>query len=150
AFCFVTTWFVVAYLAFVLLIPAASFVYERLMLVVAVPGYLLFALSVATAARTVTPRFAWLVSPLVVVAFLGARGTLSFKASHPDASGLESIIEAASHWSLAPGTKLYAWPNQNLLITYYSGLPVQSIAPVRKAFLDEYPGDVIFLETGAP
>jgi hypothetical protein len=150
AFYFTVTWFITAYLAFVFLIPAASFVYDRLMLVVVVPGYLLFALSVASAARAITPRYALFVSPLIVAAFFGTRGTFSYQAAHLDASGLESIIEAASHWTLAPGTKLYAWPNQNLVFTYYSGLPVQSVAPVRKTFLDGYPGDVIFLETGTP
>jgi hypothetical protein len=54
----------------------------------------------------------------------------------------------ASRWTLEPGTKIYAWPHENLLLTYVSGLPVQSVAPVRKAFLDQYPGDVLFVETG--
>ena len=151
AFYFTLTWFVIAYLAFMFLIPAASFLPARLMLVVAVPGYLLFALCIAVAARTMTPRFAVLVSPLIVIAFLGLRGTATIKASHVEGErGLEAVLEAASRWTLAPGTKLYAWPNDNLLLTYYSGLPVQSIAPVRKAFLDTYPGDIIFLEAGKP
>jgi hypothetical protein len=151
AFYFTLTWFAIAYLAFMFLIPAASFVNIRLMLVVAVPGYLLFALCMAMAARTMTPRFSVLVSPLLIIAFLGVRGTATIKASRLEGeSGLESVLDVAGRWTLAPGTKLYAWPNQNLLLTYYSGLPVQSIAPVRKAFLDTYPGDVIFLETGTP
>jgi hypothetical protein len=151
AFYFTLTWFVIAYLAFMFLIPAASFVNSRLMLVVAVPGYLLFALCIALAARAMTPRFAVLVAPLIVIAFLGVRGTATFKVPSPEArDGLVSVIDVASRWTLAPGTKLYAWPNQNLLLTYYTGLPVQSIAPVRKTFLDTYPGDVILLEAATP
>jgi hypothetical protein len=149
AFYFTLTWLVIAYLTFMFLIPAASFIPVRLLLVAAVPGYLLFSLCIAVAARTMTPRFAVLVSPLVVIAFLGVRGTMTFSPSRfEDRLGL--VIDVASRWTLAPGTKLYAWPNENLVLTYYSGLPVQSIAPVRKAFLDGYPGDVILLETGTP
>jgi hypothetical protein len=147
---FALTWFTLAYLMFMFLIPAASFAYARLLLVVAVPGYLLFALCIAIAVRTVTPRFAVLVSPLIIIAFVGIRGSATLRSLRWDASGLESVIDAASRWTLAPGTKLYSWPNQNLELTYYSGLPVQSIAPVRKTFLDSYPGDVIFLEIGTP
>ena len=42
---FAVAWFVIAYLGFMLLIPAASFYIERLTLVLAIPGYLLLALS---------------------------------------------------------------------------------------------------------
>jgi hypothetical protein len=151
AFYFTLTWFVIAYLAFMFLIPAASFLSARMMLVLIVPGYLLFSLCVAVAARTMTPRFAVLVSPLIVIAFLGVRGTATIKASRLEGpSGLEPVLDVASRWTLAPGTKLYAWPHDNLILTYYSGLPVQSIAPVRKAFLDKYPGDIILLELGTP
>jgi hypothetical protein len=151
AFYFTLTWFVIAYVAFILLTPAARFVNTSLMLVLAVPGYLLFALSVAVAARTMTPRLAPVVAPLAVLAFFGIRGTATFRASQPQApSGVDAFLDVASRWTLEAGTKLYAWPNEHLLLTYVSGLPVQSVAPVRKAFLDEYPGDVIFIETGMP
>jgi len=150
AFYFVLTWFTLAYLLFMFLIPAASFANSRLLLVLAVPGYLLFALCIAIGVRTITPRFAVLISPLIVIAVLGIRGSTAVKPLRWDTSGLETVLDAASHWTLAPGTKLYSWPNQNLELTYYSGLPVQSIAPVRKAFLDSYPGDMIFLEIGTP
>ena len=137
-------------LSFLLLIPAASFFSGRLMLVLAVPGYLLFALCIALASRATTPRFAVLVAPLIVLVFLGVRGTAIFKVPHRMVKGVEAFADVASHWTLEAGTKLYAWPNQNLVLTYYTGLPVQSIAPVRKKFLDEYPGDVILIETGTP
>jgi len=150
AFYFTLTWCVIAYVAFIVLIPAASFVSGRLMLVLAVPGYLLFALCIAVAGRAMTPRFAVLVSPLIVLVFLAARGTAILQAPHRMAKPVEALVEISSRWTLDAGTKLYAWPNQNLVLTYYTGLPVQSIAPVRKTFLDEYPGDVILFETGTP
>jgi hypothetical protein len=150
AFYFTLTWFVIAYLAFILLTPAASFVNTSLMLVLAAPGYLLFALAVAVAARTTTPRLAAVVAPLVVLVFFGVRGTTTFTVAPPPTmpSGIETFLDVASHWRLEAGTRIYAWPAENLLLTYVSGLPVQSVAPVRKTFLDQYPGDVIFIETG--
>src|SRR5262249_6497749 len=78
SFYFTLTWFTIAYLAFIFLSPAANFVDTRLMLVLAVPGYLLFAQCVAVAARTLTPRFSLAIAPLVVLAFLGVRGTTVF------------------------------------------------------------------------
>ena len=151
AFYFTLTWFVIAYSAFIFLSPAVDFVNVHLTLILAVPGYLLFALCVAVAARTMTPRFSVVVAPLVVVAFLGGRGAATSAVSHPSApTGVEAFIAVASRWTLEAGTKIYAWPDENLLLTYVSGLPVQSVAPVRKTFLDQYPGDVIFVETGTP
>jgi hypothetical protein len=149
AFYFTLTWFVMAYFAFILLTPAASFVNTNLMLVLTAPGYLLFALAVAVAARALTPRFPAIVAPLVVLVFFGVRGTAAFTVSRATGpNGVEAFIDEASRWTLEAGTKIYGWPHENLLLTYVSGLPVQSIAPVRKAFLDQYPGDVIFVETG--
>jgi len=41
---------------------------------------------------------------------------------------------------------VYTTPNKHLVLTVYSGIPVQAIAPVRKSFLDRYDGDVLVLE----
>ena len=83
AFYFAATWFVIAYLGFIFLIPAASFYPKRLTLVLAVPGYLLLALSIALASRTLVPRFAVIASPLLMLALLGARGTADFQFAAP-------------------------------------------------------------------
>jgi hypothetical protein len=45
-----------------------------------------------------------------------------------------------------PGTKFYTTPNDHLPLTFYTGLPFQSIASVRKEFLDAYDRDIVFLE----
>jgi len=50
-------------------------------------------------------------------------------------------------WQLRPGTRVYSTPSDQLILTYYSGLPVQSIAPVRKSFLDESGSDLIIIDT---
>ena len=151
AFYFAVTWLVIAYLGFLFLIPAASFYPERLTLVLAVPGYLLLALCIAFASRTLVPRFAVIASPLLMLVFLGARGVPSVQfAAQSSQNSVRAFMELASSWNLDAGTRIYAFPNSHLLLTYYLGLPVQSIAPVRKSFLDEYPGDIIIVETAAP
>jgi hypothetical protein len=47
---------------------------------------------------------------------------------------------------LSDDTRLYATPNGHLVMTYYTGLPIQSVSPIRKTFLDTYPGPVVILE----
>ena len=44
-----------------------------------------------------------------------------------------------------PATRFYASPNFHLTFTYYTGLPVQSLAPIRKSYLEHYPGPLVFL-----
>ena len=146
------TWFAIAYLSFVFLIPAASFYQNRLTLVVVLPGYLLLAVGLAAVSRAMLPRMAVVVAaPLVMFVLLTARGTAELQISRPPLPNrIEAFAEVAGKWRLKAGTKLYSWPNQNLVLTYYMGLPVQSVAPVRKTFLDSYAGDVILVETGAP
>ena len=142
-------WSVIAYFGFMLLIPAANFYIERLTLVLAIPGYLLLALSTSIAGRTIAPRRSVILSPLLILAFLGARGTLSLQFDQqPGQPNMQMFAELANRWTLAPGTRLYAFPNSHLLLTYYLGLPVQSIAPIPASFLEHYPGDIILLETG--
>ena len=44
-------------------------------------------------------------------------------------------------------TKLYAAPNSHLIWTVYTGLPVQSILPVRKQFLNNYRGEIVYIDS---
>jgi hypothetical protein len=43
-------------------------------------------------------------------------------------------------------TKLYAAPHDDLVLSFYSGLPVQDITPVRKSYLDSYKGNVVYID----
>jgi hypothetical protein len=43
-------------------------------------------------------------------------------------------------------TKLYAAPSDHLILSFYSGLPVQDITPVRKSYLDSYRGDIVYID----
>src|SRR4029079_3389143 len=40
-------------------------------------------------------------------------------------------------------------PNEHLVLTYYSGRPIQSIAPVRQEWLDGFNKDLIILESSS-
>ena len=49
-------------------------------------------------------------------------------------------------WPLAPDGRIFASPNDHLILTYYSGRPVQSIAPVRREWLDRFASDLLIVE----
>jgi hypothetical protein len=51
---------------------------------------------------------------------------------------------------LEPDTKLYCTPNHQLALTYMTGLPVQSVAPVRKQFIDQYAGPIVLIDSTEP
>jgi hypothetical protein len=57
-----------------------------------------------------------------------------------------ALIEALASKEFAPGTRLYATPSDHLTWTYYTGLPVQSVAPIRREFFETYPAPVVFIE----
>src|SRR5205823_1428154 len=61
---------------------------------------------------------------------------------------LRPLLLAMQNLPLAPGAKIYCTPNDHLVISYYTGLPIGSVAAVRKSFLDTYPGQVVVIETG--
>jgi hypothetical protein len=44
-------------------------------------------------------------------------------------------------------TKLFASADMEFVLTFYTGMFVESIVPVRKSYLDTYPGDIIFLSS---
>lgn len=61
---------------------------------------------------------------------------------------VHAVVRALARMRKAVNTKWYARPSANLVLTFYTGLPIQSIAPVRREFLDSFPGTVVFI-TGA-
>jgi hypothetical protein len=80
---------------------------------------------------------------LMVHSVLGAdshRGT-----SWPDLGQMANTLTAMN---LQADTRIYASPNDQLVLSFYTGLPIQSIAPVRKSFLDRYPGDIVIVQRG--
>jgi hypothetical protein len=58
-----------------------------------------------------------------------------------------NIFNQLDAMHLGATARVYASPNNHLILAFYSGLPVQSIGPVRRSFLDTYRGDVVFIDT---
>jgi hypothetical protein len=57
------------------------------------------------------------------------------------------VIDVLREREVEPGTRFYASPNHHLIWTYYTGIPVQSVAPVRREFFESFPHPIVFLET---
>jgi hypothetical protein len=146
AMLFLAAWVVLAFVGFMLLMPAASFFAQRLTLTMLGPAFLLAAMIFAAAGRLLCPRYAAVVGPLlfVMIAVLGRQARL--RPEPPPARSMYDVVEALRAVAFTPDARVYATPNDHLIFTLYTGMPVASVAPVRKAFLDHYAGDVFLLE----
>jgi len=143
-------WLAAGYAAFHLIVPAASFFYERLSLVLWPPYVLLLGLFAADLLRGLTPRLAASIAVVLALGFLAIRGRLAFLEG-PSLPGsraaIASVIGALGKLPEERGTRFYATPNEHLTYTYYTGLPVQSVAPVRKSFFGAYDGPLVYIES---
>lgn len=142
-------WLAFAYLAFHLIVPAASFFYERLSLVLWTPFVLLLALVTSDLLRGQSYQRACLLALAIPVLFLGVRGRLPWtneSSVYSKPRAVAAVLNALSNETFAVGTKVYATPNEHLTYTYYSGVPVQSVAPVRAEFFTSYPHPVVYVE----
>jgi hypothetical protein len=143
---FAVAWLTLSCLAFAALVPAASYFVDRLKLVVAVPGLLFITLVIAALSRAVRPASRLLpvigASALLVLA---GQFPPRLTAGGPD-HGFRRLVRSIRSWSLGPGGRILASPNDHLILTYYSGRPVQSIGPVRREWLDRFTGDLIVIE----
>jgi hypothetical protein len=149
AFYFALIWLVLAYAIFVAFIPAASYFIDRLKLVVAVPGLLFITLVITAVSRALQPTARYL--PVIgMVVFLVLAGQLPLRVVLGDtddaARHFADLIGLVRSWTLGAGGRIFASPNDHLVLTYYSGRPVQSIAPIRKEWLDRFPGDMVIME----
>jgi hypothetical protein len=148
AYAFLAAWLLIAFLAFHRMIPAASFFFERMTLLVEVPGILLASMVVADAAKAVGPRWAFVAAPATMMLFLVVTDRIPTgnQPQRLDPVLTRKIIVEAASRNPGPETRLYATPNDHLVLQYYTGLPFQSIAPVRASFLDSWPGPVVLAE----
>lgn len=143
-------WLAAGYFAFHLIVPAASFFFERLSLVLWTPYVLLISLFASDLLRGFSPRMAALLAVAGITGFLGVRGRLSLVQGPSLGAKREAVavvVEALENIPPEEGARFYATPNEHLTLTYYTGLPVQSIAPVRKSFFDSYPGPLVYIES---
>jgi hypothetical protein len=141
-------WLVSAYTLFHVIVPAASFFFERLLLVLWTPFVLLLSLFIADVIHGLRIRLASVVAVICVLGFLGGRDRLAFFEQtilSSKRSAVRYMAEALMEMDLAKGTKVYATPSEQLTITYYTGMPVQSVAPVRREFFETYPGPILFI-----
>jgi hypothetical protein len=60
---------------------------------------------------------------------------------------LEQMIDSLRFLEIRPGTRLYADGGNGLILRFCTGLPIQTVMPVRKSFLDTYPGEVMIIES---
>jgi hypothetical protein len=148
AMCFAIGWLFVSYLSFFLLMPAASFFPYRLNLMVAVPFTLAASLVIAAMTRAVRPASKFL--PLAgITIVLVSWNELPPPVPRPSDGQAAALIAMVRDWELGPGGRIFASPNEHLVLTYYSGRPVQSIAPVRREWLDGFANDLIILESSS-
>ena len=144
---FLSVWACVMFVTFAGCMPAASFFATRLSLMIAVPCMLLAAMILSSVAYMVSHRWAPVLAPLAVFVLLAGSGRL-LKDTAPDGQsdsfeGVRTVMGYLDEAGFPDGTRLYATPNGHLVLTYYTGLPIQSVAPIRKTFLDTYPGEVV-------
>jgi len=142
---FAAAWLVVSYLCFLMFMPAASFFPYRLRLVVAVPGMLVMTLFAVALSRIVRPTTNYL--PVVsLAALLVLSGQIPTRLPSPSLGDFPNLVGVLRDWPLGPGGRIFATPNAHLVLTYYSGRPVQSIAPVRREWLDRFASDLLIVE----
>jgi hypothetical protein len=142
-----STWMAAATGTYFLLSPPASLFPQRLSVALFVPGFLFMSMVLADAARTVSPhRSTWL-APALAVLYLATGGLLQYQTRPPFA--FEKIgwtFEVLNGLHLQPDARVYASPSSNNVLMFYAGKPIQSLAPVRRSFLESYPGEVVYVE----
>jgi hypothetical protein len=129
--------------------PAASYFFRRLTLVMMGPSILFVAMLLTAVGRVMTRR-AWASAAIGATLFVGCLavyGKVNFWWPVPrHALSSYDVVEHLRHRPIPAGSRVYATPNDHLTATFYTGMPVGNVAAVRKSWLDNYPGDVFVLE----
>jgi len=148
AYFFLSAWILLGFFMFMLLIPAASLFFPRLYLGAVGPGIIFGAMLFAGVGRAVGNKVAVCIACLSFVAFAYGNTQAGYwwQRNKVGQVRLAALLDEMRDWKLKPDTRVYASPNDHLTLTFYTGMPVQSIAPVRKTFLDSYAGDIVFIE----
>jgi Dolichyl-phosphate-mannose-protein mannosyltransferase len=135
------------YLIFTVLMPTVSYSVERLALMLCGPALVLIGLLMTALAQALVPAIPQLATAGLLVVYLFAFGTfdpLRFEGARPPSR--EEVISLFRRLELEPQARLYATPNFQFILAAYTSLPFQSIAPVRRSFLESYPGQVVLVE----
>lgn len=148
-FYFLGVWLAIASVTFNLVIPIASYFDRAVTLVAAAPGMLLSVTAIAALWRGFLPRFSTPLTAATLLIMLAASDRAFVAPPAQDRLNMEdwTAFDAfVRDWNLAPGTRIYCSPNNHFLLTYYFGLPVQSIAPIRKSYLENFQNDLVIIE----
>lgn len=148
AYTFLIAWITFTYITFHLTIPAASFFFERLTLLLEVPAILLLSLLLGDCMTVVAPHRVAVVAPCVMLVFLIVTDRIpeGERMQRLDPVKTRALVRQFSELQPGRDARLFATPNDHLVLQYYTGLPVQSIAPIRASFLNSYPGPVVLAE----
>lgn len=141
-------WTVLCLVAFHTLVPAASYFPGRLTLMLMTPYIILVSIAATLTGERFVPRWAMAASVVGILIVLKVIGEAEVWRFHPlhESRAMQPALAALRAMPMASRERFYAPPNEHLVWSYYSGLPVQSIAPVRKSFLDNYTGSIVLLE----
>ncbi len=144
-------WIVLGPLLFALLSPAASYFSPRITLSVLVPWILCVALATAALVRMVRPSAGSAWAAGVVLLLVAATGRFETTLPAPQSGDRWSyqLVDYLREQQFAPDTRFYSTPNGHLSLMFWTGLPVQSVAPVRREFLENYAGPVVLIEPGS-
>ena len=147
---FLVVWILCGYTSFLAVIPAVSFTPTRLNLSYWGPALALASIICAVASQTIPLRRSkTAVAPAIALALFFLTGHSLWFPPPPSAESWNAITEVVAELrSLRPvsQTRFYAAPNQHLIWTFYTGLPVQSMGPVRPEYLNRYPGDIVYID----
>ena len=153
-------WLVVSYVVFFFTMPPGSFGVSRLSPLLVPPALLFLAIVLCSIAEILSKRNVLPVAVIGAIAFV-----LMANWRHPDNVRLaklgmaepadivqptHSVDMAVEYLRTAPingSTRLFASADTELVLTFHTGMFVDSIAPVRKSYLDSYPGDIIFFSS---
>jgi hypothetical protein len=146
---FLGVWAACGYATFFAFAPTVSFDGSRLNLSYWGPLFLLASVGSAAIARVLLPRHSVVLAPVVLLVIFFATGHRpNFHAmfSGGDWKADAIVLEQLEAMPMDRTTKLYAAPSDHLVLSFYSGLPVQDITPVRKSYLDSYRGDIVYID----
>jgi hypothetical protein len=145
-FCII--WSLTAYCAFQLLVPAASYFFERLTLIILVPTIAFLGMVIAEVINFKSQRTQIIASISIPLLLLGIVSDLPKldKSLSPDTQSLSEVFNVIEKLDPTAPIRIYATPNHHLPLAYYTGLPIQSIAPIRKSYLSHHQGPLLFFE----
>ncbi len=143
-----SVWIVTAYATFLLLIPAVSLDLARLRFTYRGPAVVLLAVFCACLARMFDRRMSVVAAPAMLAGLVAIFGiTVGPRQIETNWPRIEALKAYLQRLDLDSTVKLYALPNSQLILAFYTGLPFQSIAPIRETFLTAYPGEILFVDS---